>query len=454
LRISSAESLVSQPAQDADFVAWLAGAVDPWMDRIAGVAPGRLVSLGLDLPRRLLDLDGGGRGDRLWLSPRQGVAFLGGGEVAGHAAMGAAQWRREHGPWARLSDGAPAPLAFFTAPPAPQSGSIRLSLPEILLRRDGGRQSIVLSDFRGEAPVEAVARRWMMRFAAMSAPAAAESGAGVEKAVHLPERDEWGRRVRAATAAIAAGRLAKVVLARKLAVTLRRTPGLDALARKLAQDCPGCRIVKLPHERGQAIAATPEILAARRGSRLVSHAVAGTAPRGGGPEADRRAAQALLASPKERREHRLVVDAIAGAMDEICDDVGFAAAPDLIRLNRLQHLWTPVHGRLREGYDLLDAVERLHPTPAVLGFPKSAAADWLRAAEPPRDGLYTGLAGWIDADGDGEAAVMLRCAFFEGREAHLWAGAGIMAESEVEAEWAETELKMSTMLDLLQGSAS
>ncbi len=418
------------------------------------MAPGRLFSLSLDLPPELVDLGKQGRGDRLWLSPQQGVAFFGGGEVAGHADMEPAQWRRENGLWARLSDGAPAPLAFFTAQPPPKGGSIRLSLPEILLRRDGDHQSIVLSALRDDASVEAVARGWMNQFAAMTAPATAETGAGVEKMIHLPEHDEWVRRVRATTAAIAAGRFAKVVLARKLAVTLRRKADADALARKLSHGCPGCHIIKLPHDRGQAIAASPEILAARRGSRLVSHAVAGTAPRGVAPEADRRAAAALLASPKERREHRLVVEAIASAMSEICDDVSLPSAPDVMRLDRLQHLWTPIHGRLREGYDLLDAVARLHPTPAVLGFPKTAAGVWLRAVEPPRDGLYTGVAGWIDPDGDGEAAVVLRSAYIHGREAHLWAGAGIMAESEADAEWAETELKMATLLDLLQGSAS
>ncbi len=129
-----------------------------------------------------------------------------------------------------------------------------------------------------------------------------------------------------------------------------------------------------------------------------------------------------------------------------------APTPSLMKLRGLQHLWTPVTGTLRPGFGLLEAIDRLHPTPAVLGFPKIAARNWLNGVEERRDGLYTGLAGWIDLDGDGEAAVVLRAAHVEGREAHLWAGAGIMAASDPDAEWAETELKMSALLDLLEGS--
>lgn len=161
-------------------------------------------------------------------------------------------------------------------------------------------------------------------------------------------------------------------------------------------------------------------------------------------------ASRLFADDKERREHRIVVEAIAEAMRELCDEVDIPPAPKFMRLPNLQHLWTPVSGRARGEIDLFDALARIHPTPAVLGFPPKAARAFLDRAGEERDGLYTGLAGWIDLAGDGEAAVVLRSAFLRGREAALWAGAGIMADFDPAAEWEETELKMATMRDALE----
>ena len=119
-------------------------------------------------------------------------------------------------------------------------------------------------------------------------------------------------------------------------------------------------------------------------------------------------------------------------------------------LRFVQHLLTPISGELRAGIGLLDLVKHLHPTPAVLGFPREAAALWLETIGEQRDGLYTGVAGWIDSAGDGVAAVVLRSAMIHDCRAVLWAGAGIMADSLSVAEFAETELKMATMLEVLR----
>nr|WP_246664648.1 isochorismate synthase [Rhodoblastus acidophilus] len=366
--------------------------------------------------------------------------------------MSVERWRAASRRWTRLGAGA-RPLAFFTAPPAPIGGAARLSLPELVLRRDASRCSLILTGFHDSRPVTALARQWAERFHLLTAPAGKDAHGRVEREEDLPGRDEWRARVRAATQAIRAKKFDKVVLARKRVVALRAPVDTDALARRMAQNCAEGRVLKLPSHRGSVLAATPELLAVKRGDALVSHALAGTAPRFPGRAEDDRAAEGLRASAKERREHAVVVQSIAGALRDLCDEVFHAPEPDLMRLRRLQHLWTPVTGRLREGFDLLDAVAALHPTPAVLGWPKAPARAFLRDTEERRDGFYTGLAGWIDAEGDGEAAVILRCAEIEGREARLWAGAGIMAESDPDAEWAETELKLTTFLDILGDGA-
>jgi len=444
-------ALRSKPENNAVPGDWLDAALAPWIERLAAAPGGSLLSLTLDMPEPLFDLARNGRADRIWIAP--GEEVLGAGAVAGFGDMSIERWRAASRRWTRLGKGHP-PLAFFTAPPAPLGGAARLSLPELLLRRESGRCSLILTGFRDSRPVAAMARQWAERFHALTAPAGKDGHGRVERQDDLPGRDEWRARVRAATQAIRAKKFDKVVLARKRVVTLRAPVDTDALARRMAQRCAEGRVIKLPSHKGCVLAATPELLAVKRGRALISHALAGTAPRFGAPAADEQAAQALRASAKERREHAVVVQSIAGALRDICDEVCHAPEPGLMRLRRLQHLWTPVTGQLREGFDLLDAIGALHPTPAVLGWPKAPARAFLRETEERRDGLYTGLAGWIDAEGDGEAAVMLRCAEIEGREARLWAGAGIMAESDPDAEWAETELKLTTFLDILGDGAS
>ncbi|PPQ30020.1 hypothetical protein CCR94_13735 [Rhodoblastus sphagnicola] len=418
------------------------------MERIAAAPGGSLLSLSLDLPEALFDLARNGRADRMWIAPTED--FLGAGAVPGFGDIGVDRWRAACRRWVRLGAGQ-APVAFLTAPPAPIGGAARLSVPELLLRRNGGRCVLVLTGFRDFAPAAALARQWGETFRALTAPAAKETQGAIERQEDFPSRDEWRARVRAATKAIKAEKLEKVVLARKRVVMLHAPIDVDALARRMAQGCVEGRVVKFPSHNGCALAATPELLAVKRGRGLVSHALAGTAPRFAAPADDAQAAENLLACVKERREHALVVESIAGAMREMCDEVFHAPEPGLMRLPRLQHLWTPVTGHLRENFDLLDAIAALHPTPAVLGWPKAPARAFLRDTEERRDGLYTGLAGWIDVEGDGEAAVVLRCAEIEGREARLWAGGGIMAESDPDAEWAETELKLTTFFDILGG---
>jgi len=139
-------------------------------------------------------------------------------------------------------------------------------------------------------------------------------------------------------------------------------------------------------------------------------------------------------------------------MLEICSSVEHAPEPSILPLRFVLHLWTELSGQLQEGVGLLDVVTRLHPTPAVLGIPGEAATALLAELGENRDGLYTGVAGWIDRNGDGDALVVLRSAYLERNNAVLWAGAGIMAESDPAAELAETELKLATMLEVLGAS--
>lgn len=263
--------------------------------------------------------------------------------------------------------------------------------------------------------------------------------------------DDYRRGAARALAAIAAGELEKVVLAR--ACTVTRPAGFDA-ARVLATlRAAHPRCIAFGVGRGDAclVGATPERLLRREGGRVSSSALAGSAPRGRTPEEDARLAAALRESKKEQTEHAIVRRAIAAALAPVCDGLDVPEAPELLRLEGIQHLHTPIVGRLRAGAatDALALVERLHPTPAVSGAPRAAALAFLAARERLERGWYTGGIGWLAPGGDGEIAVALRCALLRGRRATLHAGAGIVEGSQPEAELAETGLKLRAVLGAL-----
>jgi menaquinone-specific isochorismate synthase len=183
--------------------------------------------------------------------------------------------------------------------------------------------------------------------------------------------------------------------------------------------------------------------------------MAGTVRRGTTPADDERLVDSLLSSPKEAEEHGLVVGAVRAALETVCRDVITAARPEAVRLSSVTHLATSVAGHLDGGGaagmpSALDLAALLHPTPAVAGLPVADALAAIDRLESFERGLYAGPVGWVDARGDGDWAVALRCASLDGSRARLAAGAGIVADSEPDDEWAETEAKLEPMLAALQ----
>ncbi|MGH7857972.1 MAG: isochorismate synthase [Candidatus Binatia bacterium] len=259
------------------------------------------------------------------------------------------------------------------------------------------------------------------------------------------ERRHWRERVESARARIAAGSLAKVVLSRSRRLQLEAPAGASSLLARLAQIRPGCHHFWLGAGATDFLGSTPELLVSRRGGEVASGAIAGTARRGATPAEDASLGEALLACPKSRHEHGLVVDHVLAALAPVTSSLEAAESPRLLRLPEAQHLHTPVRGRLREPLDVLSLAARLHPTPAVCGAPAGLAYRLLEREEPDR-GWYAGGVGWMGADGDGEVAVALRSALVDGTTLLLRAGAGIVAGSNPEAELAETEVKLAALV--------
>jgi menaquinone-specific isochorismate synthase len=263
----------------------------------------------------------------------------------------------------------------------------------------------------------------------------------------LWEREGWNAAVTTILAAIAAGQLDKAVLARQVLVTAERPFRRAAVLGRLAARAAGAYL----YASGGLVGASPELLIARHGRAARSRPLAGTVPRGASPAEEAAGLTHLRSSPKEALEHRLVVDAVASGLAKAADRVEVAATR-VVRLPTVAHLCTEVTASLGDPPpSALDLVAALHPTPAVGGAPAQAALDLLARLEPAPRGRYAGPVGWMDGRGDGEWALALRCAELDGRRARLFAGAGIVAGSDPEAEWDETTSKLRAVLDVLAG---
>ncbi|HUR24237.1 MAG TPA: isochorismate synthase [Acidimicrobiales bacterium] len=261
----------------------------------------------------------------------------------------------------------------------------------------------------------------------------------------FPPHEEWCEAVAAAVAAIRNSHrtLVKVVLARQVLVEANRPIHPARVAARLGALYPSCMVFSIDGFVG----ASPELLVSRRGNQVWSQPLAGTIPRSGDPDVDHRLAAELLDSSKERQEHALVVDEVADRLRPHCESLSVPAVPEIVPLRNVSHLGTRISGRVGPAApSALGLALLLHPTPAVAGTPTTEALAFLNQLEPGDRGRYTGPVGWMDARGDGDWAVAIRCAELDGHRARLYAGAGVVADSTPEAELAETQLKLQALL--------
>ncbi|HTD50317.1 MAG TPA: isochorismate synthase, partial [Acidimicrobiia bacterium] len=247
--------------------------------------------------------------------------------------------------------------------------------------------------------------------------------------------DAWDANVAAVLALVDAGTVEKVVVAREVVIDATEPFDIRATAAVLHATQPGCIV----YVDNGFVGASPELLVRRTGESVTARPMAGT-----GAFADE-----LARSAKDAREHHLVVDAVVAALTTICDDVrAFDAAP--VAFTDVTHLATTITARVRDREtSAVDLALVLHPTPAVGGTPRAAALAAIARLEHSARDLYAGPCGWVDARGDGEFVVALRGAQIDGTRARLHAGAGIVAGSRAETEWAETRAKLEPMLRAL-----
>lgn len=331
--------------------------------------------------------------------------------------------------------------------PAPLSTAAALETLSAALRAAGARQVPASADRapRAAGPHPVSVRLW-------------PDGPGFEAAVEQ------------ALAAVAEGRISKVVLARQVEADFRHPVDEAAVLRRLRRLEPSCAVFAHRGDGRAFVGASPELLVRRRHDRVVSHPLAGTAPLR--PSAE--AAATLLRSAKERAEHGAAAAAVAERLAPWCAELQVPDHPALVPLSSVVHLGTRMVGRLRpltppsgvpappgpaDGGrwaedpgtfpDALTLAAALHPTPAVAGVPTDEALAVIAELEPHGRDRYAGPVGWVDARGDGELVVAIRSATIEGSHAVAYAGAGIVAGSDPHRELQETTLKLRTALGAL-----
>lgn len=402
-----------------------------------------------------------------WWAPRDGGEMAGIGVAAEIGARGPDRFaeveRRASELFARVAvdgaDGAPpwSPRLFggfafapgaADAPPWADFGDAWFVLPRLLYRREGQRAwlSVVVGEASG-ADARGLAMREAERLVVAlreGRPVDARAAAPEVRSLRQLDPSLWRDRVCRIRAAIADGACEKIVYARRTEVELEQAVDTRALLARLDDRHPGC--FRFAFRRGDALfaGASPERLIARQGDRVESEALAGSIGGSGGT-----AARALLDSRKDRGEQEVVERALVETLAPLCRSLDVAPTPEVRQLRDVLHLCTPVRGQLARPLHLLQLAEALHPTPAVGGWPTAPSLAWIASHEQAPRGWYAGPVGWFDGNGDGELAVAIRSGLVAGSRVYAWAGAGIVAESDPDEEYAETGLKQRALLDVI-----
>lgn len=342
------------------------------------------------------------------------------------------------------------PIAFG-ALPFDRDAPATMVVPTLLLgqERDGTKWLSWTGTGRPPSCDEALAALSTHTAAATSARALAPTTFTITSP--RPPTD-WCDAVAAARDELRAGVARKVVLARDIRVACDAPIARGPVLARLRDAYPTCFVFSVPPTDGHRglLGASPELLVSRHGDVVRSQPMAGTTRRSPDPTVDAQLAAGLLASQKDRIEHQITIDMAHDTLLPWCSYLDAETAPTVVGVANLHHLATAVVGRLsRPLPSVLDLVHALHPTPAVCGDPRDAAADLIQRHEGLDRGAYAAPVGWVDRHGNGEFAVGVRSAELSGNEARLFAGVGVVADSDPAAELEETRVKLQAMLGAL-----
>jgi menaquinone-specific isochorismate synthase len=330
------------------------------------------------------------------------------------------------------------PVALGCVPFVPGS-TASLVVPSVQFRKDAaGTASVTtVGEVDNAVVIDALTR-------SVVSPATAASWS-IEPAVAV---DTYLAAVTTARDAVRAGELTKAVIARPIVVTSSEPIDVHAVLRRLRASFGS----SYRYSIDGFIGASPELLVEVEGAVVRSHPLAGTAPRTGDVDNDARIAADLIASTKNQVEHRVVIDVVHDTLLPWASYLDWEPEPSIVTVANVQHLGTRMEGMLSQpGPSVIELVRALSPTPALGGHPRDEAIELIQRVEGFERGRYGGAVGWVDADGNGTWAVAIRCAELsdDRRSARLVAGGGIVADSDPDAELAETQAKFQAMLSAI-----
>jgi menaquinone-specific isochorismate synthase len=261
----------------------------------------------------------------------------------------------------------------------------------------------------------------------------------------------WVHSVETATDLIKAEEFKKIVLARELNVQLQEPVSDTRLLNHLRNQYPDCYSFLISQDGSSSfIGSTPERLASFHDREVLTEGLAGSISRGKTASEDAVLEHELLHSQKDLSEHAFVLDAIEENLERYSDVVDHPLSPGVKKLSNVQHLYTPVHARIKKGVSRTEVLSKLHPTPAVGGYPREAAMPYISKLEHFDRGWYAAPIGWINANGEGEFVVAIRSGLIKSNEVRFFAGCGIVEDSNPQKEWDETNLKFIPMLTALE----
>jgi menaquinone-specific isochorismate synthase len=263
--------------------------------------------------------------------------------------------------------------------------------------------------------------------------------------------EQWMNSINDIKKAIINGEVEKVVLAREMKIMFEKEIDPVHVLYRLLQQQPSSYIFAFESGDQCFLGASPERLVKKEVDDLFTACVAGSIKRGNNFEEDHKLGQILLSDKKNLIEHEVVVHMIKESMTELCEKLDVSKQPQLYKMRDIQHLYTPVKGKVKKGISIFKVIEKLHPTPALGGFPKEKAIEMIRETEILDRGWYAAPIGWVDAQGNGEFAVAIRSGLLAGNRCSIFAGCGIVADSDPMSEYRETEIKFKPMLSAFGG---
>jgi salicylate biosynthesis isochorismate synthase/menaquinone-specific isochorismate synthase len=330
-----------------------------------------------------------------------------------------------------------------------------LTVPEVALARRGDDVRVTVCALAAPDDVpEELAARLTARLAGLrpgELPLLDPAPAGRFRIDSVAPPEHYEGAVARAVERIRAGDFEKIVLAREVAVHAPSDHDAAAVFGVLRAAFRSCYVFCAGVGDAAFVAASPELLVRREGLRASTVALAGSTRRSADPAVDDHLGEQLMRSDKDREEQAIVARRIMRALRPHAVWVAAPDEPAIIKVANIQHLATPIRAQLTAPLSAIELAGLLHPTPAVGGEPHAAAAPQIPALEGLDRGWYAGAVGWTDANEDGELCVALRCALLRGREARLYAGVGVVRDSDPAAELAETEVKLGALLPVLSG---